>query len=424
MLKKSLYLLLTLCLVFSGYQLEGFFGSTDLRLWQVFVVTIFIILILKNKFYFPRILLLNFTIIISLFTLLSSFVTSIDFFILLKSILPMMLLLLISYSIIRIIGVAIVNKAYYRAAIIISASIYLQQLIHIVNPSFANQFFVVSEKTYIFVRASGFLGEPSWGGIFLAPVLFVSLIKQDYKGYFFVVLACVFTFSLLTYISVAFSHILFYLFYNKLNFKKIFLILVSFFMILTSFNLELIKEKSDQVVSSVTVFISDGSYDMNDFTSMAGTAATLTMNTLVAVKAAKETYGFGNGFGNFKGAFSKYSPFYLPPEYNGEGLFYNRVGGSSLWIRSLAETGVFGFLVLLFLHVYSIRCFLRLSKKTMIDKVNIIRNENLLSLMGLAIIIMSVYSLRKDSWVNLLFCMSIVIVVSTSTEKLRDKLPS
>ena len=422
-LREIVYFLLVLAVLFSGWQLSGnFIYFHDIRGWYFPAAVMFLLFLFRDRIYAPKKSLALFMAGIAGSSALTATLYHTNPAQTLIQMTAFALVVTFAYSIMRTLGHELLNTALLDAAVIIAVSVVCHELLHIIKPGLGQLVFGGrNQKLGFLVRAKGLLGEQSWGGIFLGPPTFVALRRKSRARHILLAAASALTFSLLTYISLLLAYGMYFLTVERkpkgrrkgftVSKRVIVAGVALLFLFIVGFNAAPITERIKAGLYSAGLFsvVNNGGATMTEFYKMAGSVATLTVNSLVAISAIKGTHGLGVGFGNFEQAYRDFSPAFMPLGYNGNGLFYSAFGGGSLWIRAAAELGLAGLVALVLLHYYAVRRYMKLASDR---KRKSPGQMDYMTAVGLGIIIMAVYCIRKDVWINLFFCLSLVMVFS------------
>ena len=299
-------------------------------------------------------------------------------------------------------GIELIIKCYLLASILLSIAVFIESVLFLISPEIHDAYFKVGEVNWLFVRASGLLGEPSDLALFLPQGLFIALCYRKLWHSVAILFSIILSSSFLTIIGLIVAILLFLLRESKGKWpisKTIFSIIVGGFLIIA------VPSLSDRVLNIIAGYdgLLGGSIEIN-FEVMAGTVATIVMNLLVAKSALIETFGIGYGFGNFSLAHSVYFPTFVPRDWDGVNLFYNQKGGGSILIRAATEMGALGVFGLIFVLT---KLYQRYSSALINSLQTPGQARVRITYFGLCVITFTVYVIRKDSWFNFFFALSI-----------------
>ncbi len=397
----------------TGFQVSGITG-VDLRLWYVpFLIASGIIILYRKQ---RKSKCINFLFLCLLFSSFVSIIFS-DFIYerFINSFIQISIayiFLLLIYSMISFLDTKKIIQAYLVSSLVFAISVIFHEMLYIVNSEVALKLFGPAEVSGILLKATGLLGEPSWGGVLLAPSIYITLVLKQRTKFLVLFLGAIFTLSALTYISLVLSLILYFYFVgkNSLVLKVgggLIIILIGYGLV----NQGTISNRLEQAEVGLQIITDDTSIDQ--YLMASGTVATLVFNAKVAYESITSTYGLGVGLGNFKYMYNDIFEIIIPVGYSGEGLFYSRIGGGSLWIRIITELGIIGFVLLFIIHV---KLYLYYGELLRLRKIHVINTDQLV-LYTLGLIIFIVYCIRKDAWINHVFLFSIALLLISANYK-------
>lgn len=403
-LRLSYIFMATLILVACTERLVfwGVLSGFDLRFWHLLLVVNAILLLFKGVMVIPRfvaflaILLLAHSIFVFAFTGHLGIFTALQLILFVSTI-------ILSYSFVKYIGLERCIIAFRLSAIIVSLSIIAENLIYIISGALIYHTEIVGP----FVKARGILTEPSQAALWISPALLITLIQKRKMTSILLLTAIFLSFSSLALIAMLFSILLYATFYAKRNNKK--LVIAKFILpvsILASlaFALPTFQDRINSSILSIDIIASEKK-EIGEYQSLGASVATLALNFEVATESLSDTYGLGVGFGNFRLAFERYASTITNID-SVEGLFYNQTSGGNLLIRSLAELGLLGPLIIIFSSIYLYRNY---SKSSDLAKFNY--QEEIVSLtLGVVLIYLAAFAIRKDMWFS--FNFSIVIAMA------------
>jgi hypothetical protein len=385
--KLLFWLVFTAC-IFNGVQFQKVFFGLDFRMWQLALLFIGLTLLSVKHLYLNKKIVLILCALILHAILVSLFNRSLEIFSIIQ-ILLMAFSFTILYSLVLKLGAEKILKAYYMAACFLAVVLIIEAILYFVSG--INMY--DTSTLGPFVRARGFLTEPSEAAVLIAPAVLIGLIWQRGYQVYLLILAAILTFSSLTYLSLLIVFFMYLVFQIKQNSKKtkrtLLMFLVVFLVVVISPN---VQERVGQMTMG-SGFVGNFSEELSSYQEVAGSAATLIFNANIAWKTIEDTNGLGVGFGAFRFAFDKYSGSIINLD-RVEGLFYNRAGGGNLTIRVITELGLLGGIGLLF-FVWSVYKSYGLSiKQGNYGRVN----QATVASIGVTFVVLLVFIIRKDMW--------------------------
>lgn len=404
-LKLSYIFMATLILVACTERVVfwGVLSGFDLRFWHLLLAVTAILLLLKGVMVIPRFATYLATLFLAHSIFVLAFTGQLGIFTVLQLIL-FFSTIIISYSFVRYIGLEKCITAFRLSAIILSLAIIAENIIYIIFGALIYPTEIVGP----FVKARGILTEPSQAAVWISPVLLVTLIQKRKATTFLLLTGIFLSFSSLALIAMLFSILLYAAYNAKRNNRKLaiakFILPISILASLT-FALPTFQDRVSSAILSTDIIASETN-EIAEYQSLGGSVATLALNFRVAIESLFDTYGLGVGFGNFRLAFERYASTITNIDST-EGLFYNQTSGGNLLIRSLAELGLLGPLIIIF---FSIHLYRNYSKSSNLAKFSN-KDEVVSVTLGVVLIYLAVFAIRKDMWFSFNFSIAIAMAI-------------
>lgn len=252
---------------------------------------------------------------------------------------------------------------YFKYATFIAVVGVIEEVVGVLNLSALTKLpglFIYTKYDYRvlgFVKLASLCREPSFLGYILAPAICIILcyyispelidksssIFKNKLAFAFIIAAYICTFSGVAY-SGAFIMLLVLWLKKGVSLKKIILpitiLALSVFAYIKIPDIQIrmddtIKIFSDNTVQSSSVNLSTYTYYSN---------------YTVVQKTIKNTYGLGSGLGSYQLDYERYKP----SDWNGSGMHLNNEDANSGFMRILAEIGIIGIILVLYLLI---KCF-------------------------------------------------------------------
>ncbi|KFI22826.1 hypothetical protein [Nitrosococcus oceani] len=416
-------------LVVDFAQLHGIAGGHDLRLWQLIVLFMGLLLLLKKRLVLDSKLLV-FIFILLVHTVITFFVFGVNWF----SLIQVGLvggLAVVCFSLARTVTPDGFIKAYYKAALIISWSVLLEQLLYQLWPGIGDtviyDYMPLYDEMGFMIRAHGLMMEPSQLALVIPPALYLSLEQKSKKGILLFSAALVSSMSMLAFIGAIVALFIYFSRERKIGFRSLAVFLGALIVGLS------IVIVSDPVKDRIAAISKAASYISKDMPmvkelhrELGGTVGALMVNFRAALMALIETGGLGVGLGKFGVAFDEYvywewgiTKQEVKEKYNI--LFHNVETSGSIFLRSVAELGVLGILLWILTALWMSKIIAFIWKRDMPDGGDSgIRRKAI----AMAFIIMIPYILRKDGYFNiyLLFPLMAMYAFSRNRKVIRFSL--
>lgn len=299
-------------------------------------------------------------------------------------------LLVYAKTLVKVVGHEAIISVYAKLGVVHAIFLILNETIYLASHSLSFAVFGETESMSLVTRATGLFLEPSEAALYLVPALVYYFIKRHYALFSVIFVAMIATFSSLTYIALVLS-LLLAMYLRRASLANLSLSILLVFFIFAA------ATTSPQIVARVdTIFNVVDAWDL-DFNSYNSSIATVLMNSLVAKDSLFGSNFVGIGFGNFEYAFNRYAGDYFPAGYDGEGLFWNRNTGGSLFIRVAAELGGVGIAILVYVLYRLLKAY-HAVRRSSIDKLahGVGQQVYIIS----SIVIFVICLLRKDSLTN------------------------
>lgn len=389
--------------------LGGVLAGFDLRTWHILLLVSTMIVVMKGKLAIPIEIkyIFSFLVLHSLFVFLV--VGELGLFTLVQIVL-FTLTTTSLYSLVRYNGITQTLKAYQLAGIFLSVFIIIESLLYVLFGIFIYNTALVGP----FIKARGILSEPSQAAVLIAPAILSTLVWKQRVRTGLLLMGVILSFSSLALIAMISSFVIYAIFIftrNRYKFSVIPAILIAIPFILIFSAIPTVQSRLEGSILSADI-IASGSGDTGDYQALGGSVATLALNSQVAAESLFNTYGLGVGFGNFRLAFEKYGSKIV--DINSvEGVFYNQTGGGSLLIRSVAELGILGPIIMLVIAIWIYRQFIFYSKLSLQSTWS---HNNLIAL-GMGLITLIAFLIRKDMWFSFNLSLILGLVLLSAPEK-------
>ena len=234
------------------------------------------------------------------------------------------------------------------------------------------------------VRMSSVLSEPAYYAAIIAPAFFVSVynvIKREtlfitkFQSYLIMIVYPL-SFSSLGILAIFFT--LIFLLIN-LGFVRYSIVMIPLLTVIVQYSYNNVPEFRDRWDGTIEIYTTDNiySYDIH------GSSFVLYNNSHVAWENFKVHPLFGTGLGSHPSAFDKYT---LTNVEGAVQIDFNKMDASSMFLRLMSETGVYGLFVMILLLIRS-----WIFKPRSADDVNWVMSN------GLALIIL-IYLIRQGHY--------------------------
>lgn len=240
-----------------------------------------------------------------------------------------------------------VFKFYLNAALIMAVLVIMQQIGYIVGIKkiydlrwvLKRQLFSVTDEGNL--RAPGFFTEPAACAIAMSPALYIAMqtvIRRNTEFYsvfkaIVIILGYLLTFSSVGYIAIVVTLILFALEY-KINYKTALILGITAACAIVMYNkIPAFKMRIDDTLAIM---------QRDDISNENLSSVTLAVNKKVSYRTFRETAGTGSGIGSYALDYDKY--ILQVVDVGDLRMQLNREDANSLYLRIIAELGIFGIL--------------------------------------------------------------------------------
>jgi len=255
-------------------------------------------------------------------------------------------------------------KIYMRIALVVAIIGIVQELSYILRFEPGYNFNAIIPKwtfraaTCGLVRVNSIFMEPSHFAITMTPAFFVALsnifknkpiyLKEKWKKAL-IVISYVLTFSAVAYIGILVSIVLILLRFRKVKHLLLALALVPILIYTAYHCVPEVQKRTDAVVGVVTG--SKKAFDVHH------SVYTFASNAFVSGKSFMESPVFGHGLGSHPISYDRFIRSGAPYGFWNKGItITNRNDASSLFLRLVSETGLFGiFAVLFFIFAFRVK---------------------------------------------------------------------
>ena len=302
------------------------------------------------------------------------------------------------YSIFHVIGPIRISKLVSVTSFIFAISVIIHFVVLSIAPQISFEILGPSGRMWVFFRAQGLMYEPSQGAVILAPALIFTILAGDNVKTRTIIVACLLTFSSLTYFALALAVLIGVHAKDKFSMRGVgrpakFLLIFLLIGTIGSFavSTSLFNDRISGLIGAYDLYGYELA-DSSDLYQLNASAATLYYNWDVAVSTLKETYGLGYGFGNYRFAFNEIGSDIADITVFGDFFIYNRTGGGSLLNRTIAELGALGIIAITLVLFVSLRYYRKLLSKPkfLIE----------LPYFMYFICLLTVVLIRKESWLT------------------------
>lgn len=350
-LKDAINYIVIFIIFSSAFTFRDIFLFAELRISYLIMVLALLLWIpfLKN-IYFNKVFFFLFGIII-IFSLYNIYVGKDTLGLLVKQVIGILLNAIIFYLLIKVNNYDLKRlfKIYLNIAFLVGAIGLIQELSYLLNFRFGYDFqyiipnWKISVSQYGFLRINSILSEPASFCYSMMPAFFVSIISFSRNSFRFltkwkslIIISSFFlTFSTIGYIGMVTS--LFLLMYNYRKIRYIFggIILMFVFVFFLWNNIGDFQIRIGDSIDMLTGKANLTTVNLSTFA--------LFSNSLVAYNSFKDNPIFGSGLGSHKLSYHKYINDIV--DVNKISTFLNVDDASSLFLRLLSETGLFGIII-------------------------------------------------------------------------------